>query len=182
MYTVRKADPRDARSIAGIYVDSWRSTYAGLLPDELLVGLDADRRENRWWRHALGRRSDRHTVFVIEQMPDDIVGFVSGGPPRDRRFDYGGEVYALYVLDEHHDLGLGKRLFTTMAAHLVRTHRRSLIVWVLDGNPSRFFYEALGGKRVAHRHGTMGGAPIEEIAYAWEDARALVALGRSDQG
>ncbi len=182
MFTVRKAAPPDARSIARIYVDSWRSTYAGLLPDKLLLGLDADDRERRWWHHALARRHGRHAVFVAEAPSDGIVGFVSGGPARNRRFDYDGEVYALYVRDEHHGIGLGKLLFTTMAAHLVHTRRSSLMVWVLDGNPSRFFYEALGGKRIAHRHGTLGGAPIEEIAYAWEDARALVALGRPGQG
>jgi hypothetical protein len=50
----------------------------------------------------------------------------------------------------------------------------------LKGNPARFFYEALGGKLAGYRHGTMGGAAIEEIAFAWQDARALIAL--SDQG
>ncbi len=181
MFTVRKAVPSDARAIAGIYVDSWRSTYAGLLSDDLLVGLDADDRERRWWRHALSRRNGRHAVFVAEASRHGLVGFVSGGPARDRRFDHDGEVYALYLCDDHHGVGLGKRLFTTMAAHLVETRRSSLMVWVLKGNPARFFYEALGGKCIAHRHGTMGGAPIEEIGYGWEDARALIALGRSDQ-
>jgi L-amino acid N-acyltransferase YncA len=181
MYSIRKAAVSDARPIAGIYVDSWRSTYAGLLPDELLVGLDANERESRWWRLALDRRRDRHAVFVAEESRAGVVGFVSGGPARDRRFEYHGEVYALYVRDDDHGVGLGKRLFTTMAAHLVQTRGSSLIVWVLDGNPARYFYEALGGKCFAHRSGAMGGAPIEEIGYAWEDARELVALGRSDQ-
>ena len=181
MYTVRKAVPSDARSIAGIYVDSWRDTYAGLLPDELLVGLDANDRERRWWRHVLARRSGSHAAFVAEASGHGVVGFVSGGPARDHRFEYDGEVYTLYLRDEHHGIGLGKRLFTTMAAQLVETRGSSLIVWVLVGNPARFFYEALGGKRVAHRHGTMGGAPIEEIGFAWEDARSLVALGRPDR-
>jgi hypothetical protein len=35
---------------------------------------------------------------------------------------------------------------------------------------------------VARRPTTLGGAPIEEIAYGWEDVRALVELGRSDRG
>ena len=182
MYTVRKAAPSDARSIAGIYVDSWRNTYAGLLPDEFLVGLDANDREHRWWRHVLARQSGNHATLVAEASDHGVVGFVSGGPARDRRFEYDGEVYTLYLHDEHHGMGLGERLFVTMAAQLVETRGSSLIVWVLVGNPARFFYEALGGKQVAHRHGTMGSAPIEEIGFAWEDARALVALGRPDQG
>ncbi len=181
MYTVRKATPSDARSIAGIYVDSWRNTYAGLLPDELLVGLDTDDRERRWWRHILARQSDNHAAFVAEASGYGVIGFASGGLARDRQIEYDGEVYTLYVLDEHHGFGLSKRLFTTLSAQLVEAHGSSLIVWVLLGNPARFFYEALGGKRVAHRHATMGGAPIEEIGFAWEDARSLVAIERPDQ-
>jgi GNAT superfamily N-acetyltransferase len=182
VYTVRKAAPSDARSISEIYVESWRNTYAGLLPDELLIGLDANDRESRWWRHVLANRPGRQSAFVAESNDHGVVGFVSGGAARDRRFEYDGEVYTLYLRDDYHGLGLGKRLFTAMAAQLVETRGSSMIVWVLQGNPARFFYEALGGKRVAHRHGSMGGAPIEEIGFAWEDARSLVSLGRQDRG
>ncbi len=182
MFTIRAADPSDAGEIARIYVDSWRDTYAGLLPDELLVGLDADDRETSHWSRALTRRADRHAAFVVDAGGDGVVGFASGGPARDRRFDYHGEVYTLYLRDDHQGIGLGKRLFTTMAARLVRTRGPTLAVWVLVGNPARFFYEALGGTCFAHRHGTMGGAPIEEIGFAWQDARALVALGRPGHG
>lgn len=179
MYTVRKAAPTDARSISEIYVDSWRSTYPGLLPDDLLIGLDANAREARWWRRVLADRPSRHVAFVADSRDHGVVGFVSGGAARDRRFEYDGEVYTLYLRDDQQGIGLGKRLFTTVAARLVETRGPSLIVWVLKGNPARFFYEALGGKLVAHRHGSIGGAPIEEIGFAWQDARSLVALGRS---
>jgi L-amino acid N-acyltransferase YncA len=181
MFAIRAAEPSDAGAIARIYVDAWRDTYAGLLAEEFLVGLDADGRERRWWRHALARRGGRHAAFVAEAGEDGVVGFVSGGRARDRRLDYDGEVYTLYLRHDHHGVGLGKRLFTTMAAQLVQVRGPSLIVWVLAGNPARYFYEALGAKCVARRPGTMGGAPIEEIGFAWDDARALVALGRPGQ-
>ena len=181
MYTVRKATPSDARSIAGIYADSWRNTYAGLMPDELLIGLDTDDRERHSWRHVLTRQSDNHLAFVAESNGLGVIGFSSGGLARDRQIEYDGEVYTLYVLDEHHGCGLGKRLFTTIAAQLVETYGSSMIVWVLRGNPARFFYEALGGKLVAHRYSTLGGGPIEEIGFAWEDVRALIALGQPDR-
>ena len=181
MYSIRKAIPDDAKSISEIYVDSWRNTYAGLLPDDMLVGLDANAREARWWRHALADRPGRQAAFVAEGYGLGVVGFASGGAARDRRFSYDGEVYTLYLLDDHHEIGLGKRLFITIAARLIETRGPSLIVWVLKGNPARFFYEALGGKLVGHRHGTMGGTSIEEFGFAWEDARSLIALGRQDR-
>ena len=181
MYTVRKATPSDARSVAGIYVDSWCNTYAGLLPKALLIGLNTDNHERRRWRHELARRSDKHVAFVAEVSDHGVIGLASGGLVRNRQIEHDGEVYTLNVADEYHGFGLGKRLFTTVAAQLVEKHGSSLIVWVLLGNPARFFYEALGGKLVARRLATMGGAPIEEIGFAWEDAQSLIAFGWHDQ-
>jgi len=178
VYTVRKAAPSDAWSIAGIYVDSWCNTYAGLLPEALLIGLNTDDHERRRWRHELARRSDKHVAFVAEVSDHGVIEFASGGLVRNRQIKHDGEVYTLYVADEYHGFGLGKRLFTTLAAQLFKAYVSSLIVWVLLGNPARYIYEALGGKLVAHRHATMGGAPIEEIGFAWEDVRSLIALGQ----
>ena len=36
---IRAAKPADAGSLARVHVDSWRSTYTGILPDEFLAGL-----------------------------------------------------------------------------------------------------------------------------------------------
>lgn len=179
--TIRPASIEDAAAIAEIYVDSWRSTYAGLLPDEVLLRLDAAQREARWWRRALSRRRGDLLIYVAEDSQHGVVGFASGGRPRDRDLDYGGEVYTLYVRDEFHGLGIGRRLFVVMSERLLAGAGASLVVWVLNGNPARYFYETLGGKCVARRNGTMGGAPIEELAFGWADVRELIALGKSGE-
>ncbi len=138
--------------------------------------------EARWWRHALSRFRRNHFVYVAEWGDDGVVGFGSGGPSREQGLPYRGEIYTLYLGDEFHGRGIGKKLFQALAERCLRDYDRTLIVWVLAGNPTRFFYEALGGKPVARRPSTMGGAKIEEVAYGWEDVRALVALGRSGNG
>jgi hypothetical protein len=43
---------------------------------------------------------------------------------------------------------------------------------MLARNPTRFFYEGLGGERVGERVDTMGGTDVDEIAYAWRDLGA----------
>lgn len=179
---VRPARREDAAAIARIYVESWRSTYAGLLPDKLLLRMNVADHEARWWRHALSRFRRNHFVYVAEWGDDGVVGFGSGGPSREQGLPYRGEIYTLYLGDEFHGRGIGKKLFQALAERCLRDYDRTLIVWVLAGNPTRFFYEALGGKPVARRPSTMGGAKIEEVAYGWEDVRALVALGRSGNG
>ena len=52
---IRRARPDDAAAIARVHVESWRSTYAGLLPERLLLKLSNAQHEARWWRHVLGR-------------------------------------------------------------------------------------------------------------------------------
>ena len=57
-------------------------------------------------------------------------------------------------------------------------HLTSAIIWVLAANPSRFFYEAMGGKRVGEREEKMWGTKLREIAYGWPDLAAGLRIGR----
>src|SRR3712207_8189856 len=47
--------------------------------------------------------------------------------------------------------GIGRLLMAAMAADLVNYRMNSAVVWVLHNHPSRWFYERLGGVRLAER-------------------------------
>ena len=177
--TVRRGRADDAASIARVHVDSWRSTYAGMLPEDMLVKLSSADHEARWWRHVLGRFRRRHYVYVAEHETDGVVGFISGGPARESGLDPESEIYALYLLDEYQDEGVGRSLFLRLAKRLNRECGSSLIVWVLSENPSRYFYEAMGGRRIGRRSERMGSVEVEETAYGWADMAELVTVDRS---
>ena len=113
--------------------------------------------------------------MVAESDGGAVIGFASGGPARPRGFAYDSEVYTLYVDGDHQDGGVGRRLFSGLAVDLAASLGPSLIVWVLCGNPARYFYEALGGRHVGRRSGSLGGTAIEELAYGWPDAAVLAA-------
>lgn len=181
MVIIRQANERDAQPIAQIYVDSWRTTYAGLLPDRVLLNMNTAEQEGRWWRNVLQRFCRSMIVCVAEDERAGVIGFGSAGPARDPRLPYDGEVYTLYLRDDWRGEGVGGRMFVALSRRLAENRGPSLIVWVLNGNPARYFYQALGGKHVARRPTTLGGAPIEELAFAWEDVSELIALGRSSR-
>lgn len=171
MATVRPATSDDAAAIGRIYVDSWRSTYAGLLPERLLLGMSSVRTAASFAR-SVGRPGSG--VLVAEWQKAGVVGFATAGPSRPgvrAAETYAGEVYTLYVDDDFRGLGLGRALLAAAFEDLGRVGAWSALVWVLAGNPARFFYEAMRGVRAAERQGRLAGAPIHEIAYGWADTR-----------
>ena len=167
---VRQAVDSDARGIAHVHVDSWRSTYAGILPAEHLAALDYDRREANWQRILADRRQN---VFVAEDRDARIVGFSSGGPERSDDPAYPAELYAIYLLESWQGLRLGRRLVAALADWFISRGRRSMLLWVLEENPSRGFYEALGGVQIKRETVTIGGTELVEIAYGWPDISPL---------
>lgn len=167
MVTVRTAQAVDAAGIARVYVDSWRSAYAGILPDDLLIRLNRKSQTQQWARQ-LGCRRDRQIVLVAE-LDGQIIGFGSCGPARKAALPHAGEVYTLYVAPGCHDLGIGRKLLHLMFMALRARGITSALVWVLAENPARFFYEAMGGCRVAERDEAAWNTVLHEVAYGWSD-------------
>jgi ribosomal protein S18 acetylase RimI-like enzyme len=162
MTSIRPAQPKDAKAIAQVYVDTWRSTYAGLLPDPILVKMSLEHQRVSWSRTlAAGKQ-----VVVLEHN-GGVVGFGSCGRNRLRRLDYTGEIFTLYVLPDLHGRGLGRQLIGGLFDALIGGDHDSALLWVLATNPSRFFYEAMGGRRIAERDERMRGHRLYEIAYGW---------------
>jgi L-amino acid N-acyltransferase YncA len=93
MMSVRKANGRDATAIAHVHVQTWQTTYAGIVPDEYLASLNEAARV-LVWREWLSRDIQ---VFVAE-MEGEVVGFGSAGPIREPLQDYDTELFAIYVL------------------------------------------------------------------------------------
>ncbi|MFC0557620.1 GNAT family N-acetyltransferase [Halalkalibacter alkalisediminis] len=140
---VRKARLADVKGIAKVHVESWRTTYKNIIPDEFLTNLSYDRREQVW--------SDQITngnVFVAEDEEEKIIGFSSGGKERSGKYSkFGGELYAIYLLKEYQGQGIGKCLVKPVIDELEILHINSMLVHVLADNPSRAFYEFLGGSK-----------------------------------
>ncbi|MBX9943037.1 MAG: GNAT family N-acetyltransferase [Reyranella sp.] len=184
MIRIRRAGRNDAAAIGRVHVETWQSTYAGLLPDVLLVAM-SDVRQSAWWSRALADPGEARGIFVADDQEMGVVGFGSCGPVRDPpeglpggldgREIRVGEVYTLYVEPDFQNRGLGRRLLDVLFRQLKADGCDTAVLWMLADNPTRFFYEGLGGERVGERIDTMAGADVEEVAYAWRDlARPLI--------
>jgi len=170
---IREATMADVAAIARVHVESWRTTYKGLLPDDYLANLTYEQREPRW-REILSKPVGHSLVYVAEDNAGNVVGFASGGPERSRDPVYTGEVYAIYLLERWQGQGIGRQLTITLVTQLIQRGFTSLLIWVLADNTSRQFYEALGGQQVRERLEMTGGVELMDVAYGWLDARTLI--------
>lgn len=174
-FSVREAIRADALGIAQVHVESWRTTYQGLMPDAVLAALSVEERTARW-AGVLNDETRLSFLLVAESTTAGIIGFVIGGPLRMSDLPFQGEVYALYLLQRVQRRGIGTALFRESARRLWSAGHRSLLVWVLAGNPAHAFYEAMGGIPVGTQMLNIGGADLEEIGYGWPDIRGLAGM------
>jgi len=170
---IRPANVQDVAAIARVHVESWRTTYKGLVPDDFLARLSYAQRE-QLWRQVFTDSGSPGFVYVAEDERGKVVGFVSGGPERSGDPVYTGELYAIYLLSPYQGQGIGRRLAITLVHRLIQAGMTALLLWVLAENPSRTFYERLGGRPVYEKTVTIGGVPLIEVAYGWLDAHTLI--------
>ncbi|HTA16716.1 MAG TPA: GNAT family N-acetyltransferase, partial [bacterium] len=117
---IRPAIPLDARAIAEIHVASWRETYVGIIPAEILDRLSVDHRERSWAKFLAEINHESNFIFVAE-ADGSMVGFVSGGAHRleestkggvskEQVGAFNGELTAIYLLRSHQKMGIGRSL------------------------------------------------------------------------
>jgi ribosomal protein S18 acetylase RimI-like enzyme len=169
---IRPAAIDDAAGIARVLVDTWKETYQGILPDEVLQRLKYGVQQKRWAK-ILAQADGREGIFVAVREDGEIVGFASGGPNRDHHGKDEGELYAIYVQRDYQGQGLGRALWRRVAAWLAARNFHSLVVWVYEKNPARGFYEAQGGQYLGRQRSRAGPRLPEEVSYGWADLQAL---------
>ena len=180
MTTIGPATEQDAAGIAKVYVDAWRSAYAAILPHRGLLGMSYEG-QTRQWSWTIRNNAEVQPVIVAVEADHGVVGFTSSGlaRPGDRPASghFGGfagerdvgEIYTLYVQPDFHDRGIGRGLLAAAFAAMADKGYGCGFLWVLRDNPSRYFYERVGGKAVAERQERMWGRTVDQVCYGWPD-------------
>jgi GNAT superfamily N-acetyltransferase len=176
---LRRATKNDALGIAKVHVDTWKSTYKGIIADEYLAQLTYGKRE-QMWNEILSQPESFSHVWVVTNGNDEVIGFSSGGKCRDKSLPFDGEIYAIYLMQGSQKRGFGKQLFLESLEQLYRDGFCQMALWVLEDNPTRYFYEAMGGKSIAEKWEEIGGKKLKEIGYGWEDIYATLSHIKKD--
>jgi ribosomal protein S18 acetylase RimI-like enzyme len=138
----RAPELADVDSLAQVHVTCWREAYAGIVDAEYLATLSVETRAANW-------RKSLHDpeVFCCMAVDGDVVaGFISSGPARaavSQQVD--GEIYAIYLLQNYHQQGIGKHFFDLAIGDWKSRGGQGLGLLVLDDNIRAVrFYERQG--------------------------------------
>ncbi|MBI4908624.1 MAG: alpha/beta fold hydrolase [Acidobacteria bacterium] len=171
---IRRASAGDLSAIPYVHVESWKSTYRGLLPDPLIDDLDEMGRVVQW-QQWINQPDEGLFIYVAEAAEGShppIEGFAACGRSQSVPF-CDGEVYAIYLLQSAQRKGLGRKLMAAAVSRLRNSGARSAGVVVLSTNPARRFYEVLGGTLFGEQDGDFRGHPCREAVYTWRDLAPL---------
>lgn len=137
---IRPAAPRDADELAELHVETWRQTYAHLLPADFFSEAHLDARREMW-RDTLG--AQHQDIIRVAEEDSRIVGFAwVGSSSEEERHLATRQLKALYVDAALHGSGVGQRLFDAVRGD------DPLVLWVLRDNARAIaFYERNGFRR-----------------------------------
>jgi ribosomal protein S18 acetylase RimI-like enzyme len=164
---IREAMPADIPAVARVQVESWRTSYPGIVPQTFLDSMSVETAITRF--HRILNEPKNQAFLYVGEVDGRIVGYVMGGLERHGDPFYAGELYAIYLLAEAQQKGLGQALVNRVARRLEKAGVRSMLLWVFADNPARRFYESLGGKHVRDGSFEIEGTVISEVAYGWDD-------------
>lgn len=162
---IRQAQLNDSESIAKIQVMGWKTTYTGIVPEVYLETMTWEERVPSW-RKIISSQ----VVYVAENQNKEVIGFCHVGKSNDENYqNFDSELYSFYILKECQRKGIGKLLFNKVTKDLKKKGTYSLLVKVLEENPSKYFYESLGAEYVDTIKVEISGEKLNELVYSWQD-------------
>jgi GNAT superfamily N-acetyltransferase len=144
----------DAPAIAAVQVRAWRTSYAGLLPADVLEALDPEQIA-AGWQTSLQRPPDARNRVLVALERNLVTGFAVTGPAADPDRDpiANGEVSDLTVDPHKRGAGHGSRLMQACVDTLQADRFTRAVTWLpAADDATRAFLTAAGwGPDGAHR-------------------------------
>lgn len=161
---IRHAQVQDALWIARVQIDTWKSAYTGLIPQEHLDSLDIEKKIQKWNAKIT---SNEESVFVAEHNTE-IIWFITWWDSHSK-WEYDWEIIVFYVLERFQWYWIGTRLFQEMIQEFKILWYNSFYVWVLENWPGRRFYQKQGGMYIDKKIEKIRDIEISEVSYGWKN-------------
>lgn len=168
---IRKANVDDAKGIAKVHVDSWKSTYKEIIPKEYLDNLSYEKR-TKLWEINIGEKEN----FVVTAVDTDgkVIGFADAWKRNRNTEDKTIDLTSIYLLESYQGKGIGKQLLKEVFKHFKDQGYEKVFVDVLEDNPTKLFYEYYGAELVETVKIKIGNKILNELIYKWNDVNEVL--------
>ncbi len=176
----RQANHYDAAIVASIHCQSWRETYSGLLPHEIIESWANLAARTQSWVNTFAQGHQHVWLAFVNETP---VGYASfGASPlnalkddelqTDQLATHTGQLFGLYLLDSAKRMGLGKQLVKRAINDLKAAGHTLVRVEVLQANTSAIaFYKALGAYPLREAQFEVSGTQLATYVLGWDDSQ-----------
>lgn len=156
--TIRKASSEDACNYVDCLISCWQSAYKGIVPDEFLNNMSADKGQRiEKYRKSL-TNPDIETYCVIHE--EGIIGFLC-----IHKKD--SDIWAIYLIEEFCGKGYGKAILDFAVTELKRIGHKQIFLWVFEENyRARRFYEKNRFYLNGEKREMTYGKPLVQLRYA----------------
>ncbi|WP_074435717.1 GNAT family N-acetyltransferase [Oceanobacillus jeddahense] len=145
-----------------VNVESWQTTYRGLMSETVLRNLSVKDKKEKWENII---RAGNSTTFVAVDEEETVVGYLNMFIKKSAV----GEVTAIYLLKNWQGKGIGKALLLKCFQRFLEQSIHTIQVGVLVGNDSRLFYERMGAELVEEKGIQIDGNVLDLLVYEWKD-------------
>jgi ribosomal protein S18 acetylase RimI-like enzyme len=169
---ISPATAANSAGIAHVQITSYRTAYTRFFPPPYFEQM-TEEEQTQDWRDLMGDPA-HDPLLVARNDQGEIVGYALG---KSEQIGFGtdaGELVALHVLPSYQRNRIGSQLFAAMARELQRRGNTKLILWTIEGNPVRAFYERLGGALVGEKSYDVDDVTVTEVAYSWNNIDELI--------
>ncbi|MGX9134986.1 N-acetyltransferase family protein [Rummeliibacillus sp. JY-2-4R] len=160
---IRRANIWDAEGIAKVHVDSWKTTYKGIIPDNYLDSLSYENRTELWKQNII---KDNY-VIIVENGQGKIIGFADAWKRETNIEENTCDLTSIYLLEEYQGTGIGKALLRELFIHFKKMGYSKIFVDVLEDNKTKYFYEYYGARFVKNVQIKIGEKVLNESKYEW---------------
>jgi GNAT superfamily N-acetyltransferase len=165
-HSIRPATPADCAGIAKVQVDSYCTAYAGFFPESYFQNFSYAEQEQDW-RNWFASGTDE--ILLVAVSPEnEVIGYALARAKAEIYPGYDSELAALHVRKALQKQGIGKALLLSAIQCLVERGCQMVMLWTLQNNPVRRWYESLHGKFLGEMNYDVDGWNIVEVAYGWE--------------
>lgn len=174
MIKIRYAEFKDIEQIVDVNLKTWRTTYTGIVNEDFLLKLEMGRDDKvKRSKDNFGKREieGRKIYDCVATDGENVVGMLTYGKCRDEDklgLSNCGEVYAIYILKEYQQKGIGKKLINFAIEDLANENYDKFIIWALKENPSVEFYKKIGGQIQFQKEIKIDEQVLEEVGFIFD--------------